>query len=111
MDQLTLAPDFDLTALSLGDTEEASRLGLRALGPFAATDPTRELRLFAVGPPAHLSMLMSCSTGLSCHLWWMEGEAAVGVVSTERFLPDWSAIRGAVAALLDRMWVGREGPP
>lgn len=111
VDQLALAPDFDLATLSLGDTEEASRLGLRALGPFAALDPTRELRLFADGPPSRLTVLMSCWTGLSCHMWWMEGEAAVGVVFTERFLPDWTAIRGAVTALLDRMRTGSAGVP
>jgi len=111
VDQLALAPEFDLAALSLGSTEEASRLGLRALGPFAALDPTRELRLFADGPPARLSVLMSCWTGLSCHLWWMEGEAAVGVVFTERFLPDWAAIRGAVTARLHGMRTDRGGGP
>ncbi|RYH93418.1 MAG: hypothetical protein EON48_19770 [Acetobacteraceae bacterium] len=111
MDQFGLAPDFDFTALSLGTTEEASRLGLLVLGPFIALDPTRELRLFADGPPAHLSVLMSCWTGLSCHLWWTEGEAAVGVVFTERFLPEWAAIRGAVTARLERMRTDRSDVP
>ncbi|WP_338665318.1 hypothetical protein VQH23_09115 [Pararoseomonas sp. SCSIO 73927] len=111
VDQLGLVPDFDLAALSLGDTEEASRLGLRALRPFAAIDPARELRLFADGPPARLSVLMACWTGLSCQLWWMEGEAAVEVTFTERFLPDWAAIRSAVTALLGRMRTGRGGVP
>ncbi|WP_458097801.1 hypothetical protein [Roseomonas sp. WA12] len=107
VDQLGLAPDFDLSALSLGDTEEASRLGLRALGPFAAVDPTRELRLFADELPARLSEVMACWTGLSCQLWWMEGEAAVEVTFTERFLSDWAAIRHEVTALLDRMRTNR----
>lgn len=111
VDQLGLAPDFDLATLSLGDTEEASRLGLRALGPFAAVDPTRELRLFADGPPARLSVLMACWTGLSCQLWWMEGETAVEVTFTERFLPDWAVIRRAVTALLNQMQTGRGGVP
>jgi hypothetical protein len=103
VDQLALAPGFDLAALSLDDTEEASRLGLRALRPFVAMDPARELRLFADGPPASLSMLMACWTGLSCQLWWMEGETAVEVTFAERFLADWTAIRREVTALLDRM--------
>ncbi|MCR0985084.1 hypothetical protein [Roseomonas populi] len=111
VDQLGLASDFSLAALSLGDTEEASRLGLRALGPFAAVDPTRELRLFADGPPARLSVLMACWTGLSCQLWWMDGEAAVEVTFAERFLPDWAAIRNEVTALLNRMRAGRGVAP
>lgn len=111
VDQLGLAADFDLTALSLGDTAETSRLGLRALAPFAALDPTRELRLFADGPPAALSMLMACWTGLSCQLWWMEGQAAVEVTFAERFLADWAEIRRAVTAVLDRMGTRRQGLP
>lgn len=107
VDQLGLAPDFDLAALSLANTEEASRLGLRALGPFAAIDPTRELRLFADGPPARLSLLMACWTGLSCQVWWMEGEAAVEVTFTERLLLDWAVIRREVTALLDGMRTDR----
>lgn len=88
VDQFALSTAFDLAPLSLGSTAEASRLGLRSLGPLGDADAAEGRRLFADGLPAELSVIMMCRAGLSCQMWWMQDEAAVEVTFAERFLPE-----------------------
>ena len=103
VDQFNLSADFDLAPLTASTTDEASRLGLQALGPLSAADMAKGYRLFADGPAANLSVIMMCQAHLSCQLWWMQDEAAVEVTFTERFLPGWASMRSSVAAFLTHM--------
>jgi hypothetical protein len=103
VDQFGLAGGFELSLLRSSDTNEAAKLGLQSLGPLDHADQARGRRLFSNGPPASLSVLMMCQAGLSCQMWWMQGEAAIEATFDERFLPDWLSMRQSAATLLTRM--------